>query len=89
MSFADWPAQIQPRKNVYVDVPNNSVFFPINDQMVPFHVSTISRAHKQDENGWTVLSVKFIVPETAAVRAKMKVQKGKDARHTRTHIRAR
>ena len=62
--------------SVKVDPPNDCVLFPINDQLVPFHISTILRVYKRDENGFTFLNVKLQVPDTAAARAKMKVHKG-------------
>ena len=61
--------------NIKIDAPNDCVLFPINDQLVPFHISTILRVYKRDENGFTYLNVKMAVPDTAANRAKMKVHK--------------
>ena len=39
--------------HVTVDTSNDCVLFPINDQLVPFHISTILRVYKRDENGFT------------------------------------
>jgi nucleosome binding factor SPN SPT16 subunit len=41
------------RGHVAVDASNDCVLFPINDQLVPFHISTILRVYKRDENGFT------------------------------------
>jgi nucleosome binding factor SPN SPT16 subunit len=73
----DSVAALPPARNhVVVDSAHDAVLFPINDQLVPFHISTILRVYKRDENGFTYLNVKLQVPDTAANRAKMKVQKG-------------
>jgi nucleosome binding factor SPN SPT16 subunit len=72
-AVSDYPKDMRGGK-VYVDVPGDAVILPINDQMVPFHISTITRALKRDENGFTYLTIKFLVPDSAAARAKMKVR---------------
>lgn len=72
---SDFPPEHRPNQ-LYADMPNDAVLCPINDQMVPFHISTIRKANKRDENGFTFVNIKFLVPDTAAARAQMKVQKG-------------
>lgn len=74
-SVSDFPSGLRAN-HVYADQASDTVLFPINDQFVPFHISTITRVFKRDENGFTFLSIKFAVPDTAAARARMKVHAG-------------
>jgi len=62
--------------HIRVDPANQCVLVPINDTLVPFHVSTILKAYKRIENDFTYLTIKFQVPDTKQAREKMKVQHG-------------
>lgn len=58
----DYPATLKPH-TIFVDTPAETVFLPIADQLVPFHISTVKNIYKAENGDNTYLSLQFHTPE--------------------------
>jgi FACT complex subunit SPT16 len=61
-SPADYPTRAR-RNELYVDIERESLLVPINNQLVPFHISTIKGAHRSDTAGYKYLRINFLTPD--------------------------
>ena len=63
-SAKDFPqSALSNLQQLYVDVQNECILFPIFGKLIPFHIRTIKNANKREDGKWSELRITFHVPE--------------------------
>jgi nucleosome binding factor SPN SPT16 subunit len=65
-SAREFPRETPPDR-ISIDPKRETVLFPVNGQIVPYHISTVKRVLKVDEGGFSYLRVTFVTPEVGGV----------------------
>ena len=47
---------------IYIDHKNFTIFLPLFNQMVPFHISLVKNVSKSEDNAFSVLRINFVIP---------------------------
>lgn len=70
-NISQFPPDLKQGK-IYIDSRNFTVFLPIFNQMIPFHISLIKNASKSEDNKYVILRINFVVPISGAAFGELK-----------------